>query len=272
MNDAERVIVVTGAGGMGAAIAARLGAGSSIVIADSSSTALNTLAGSLREQGHTVVEHVTDVSNRASVGELAELAVRQGRVEVVVHTAGMSPVQAEVGEILRVDVLGTALVLDAFASRIAQGGAGVFISSMAGVIFPQGPELERKLATTATDELLSLPELAADVLKDPGIAYGVAKRANQVRVKAASVEWGRRGARVNSLSPGIISTPMGAAELAGPSGAFMREMLTSSPAGRIGTPQDIAAAVEFLVSPQAAYITGIDLLVDGGVCAALSIA
>jgi NAD(P)-dependent dehydrogenase (short-subunit alcohol dehydrogenase family) len=131
------------------------------------------------------------------------------------------------------------------------------------------PDLERRLATTPTAELLDLPELSEDALGDAATAYVTAKRANQLRVRAAAVAWGARGARVNSVSPGVIATPMGDAELAGPTGEVMRQMIDDSPVGRIGTPHDVAAAVEFLVGPAAGFVTGIDLLVDGGVVAAL---
>jgi NAD(P)-dependent dehydrogenase (short-subunit alcohol dehydrogenase family) len=197
--------------------------------------------------------------------------MEMGRVDVLVHTAGLSPVQASVGAILRVDLLGTALVLDAFALAIAPGGAGVFVASMAGTMFPQDPDLERRLATTPTAALLNLPELSEGAISDQGSAYGLAKRANQVRVRAASVQWGRRRARVNSISPGVISTSMGAAELEGANGEFMRSMVAGSGTGRIGTPDDIAAAAEFLTGPQSTFITGTDLLVDGGVVASLAV-
>ena len=177
--------------------------------------------------------------------------------------------QAPVDAIMRVDLLGTALLLDAFGAVISRGGAGVFVASMAGTMATLDPGFELRLATTPTDQLLELPELAAEAITDSGTAYAVAKRANQVRVQAASVVWGKRGARVNSLSPGIIATPMGAAELDGPHGEIMRAMIAGSGTGRIGTPEDIAAAVDFLIGPDAGFITGTDLLVDGGVVASL---
>jgi len=260
---------VTGIGGMGLAIARRLGSGSTLLLADVNEGALRSAADELRAEGYQVVERVTDVSDQTSVGALAEGAANLGRVEVLVHTAGVSPVQAPVEAVLRVDLLGTALMLDAFASVIAPGGAAVFIASMAGTMAPPQPDLESRLATTPTADLLDLPELSPDVILDPGTAYMVAKRANQVRVRAAALVWGHRQARVNSISPGIISTPMGNVELNGPSGEFMRAMVSGSPTGRVGTPHDIASAVEFLVGPQSSFITGIDLLVDGGVVAAV---
>jgi len=269
MTEVSRVLVLTGAGGMGAAIVRRQGSGATVLLADANPTVLSATAESLRADGYHVIEQVTDVSDSVGVAALAATASGLGRVEVVVHTAGLSPVQASVKSILRVDLLGTALMLDAFCSVIAPGGAGVFIASMAGRLYPLDPDLEGRLATTPTSDLLNLPELSEGSIADQGSAYGIAKRANQIRVRAASVAWGRHQARVNSISPGIISTPMGAAELAGSSGPQMQAMLAGSPAGRIGTPSDIAAAVEFLTGPNSTFITGTDLLVDGGVVAVL---
>jgi NAD(P)-dependent dehydrogenase (short-subunit alcohol dehydrogenase family) len=267
MSEDPRVVVVTGLGGMGSAIARRVGSGSTVVLADVNAEALNAVSETLRTEGYEVVEQVTDVSDADSVAALAKTAGRLGRVDVLVHTAGLSPVQASAAAVLRVDLLGAALLLDEFASVVAPGGAGVFIASMAGTRAGLEPDFERRLAMTETAALLDLPELKA--ISDSGAAYGVAKRANQVRVRAASVRWGARRARVNTISPGIISTPMGVAELEGPSGDMMRGMIGVSATGRIGTPQDIAAAVDFLTGPHSTFITGTDLLVDGGVIAAL---
>jgi NAD(P)-dependent dehydrogenase (short-subunit alcohol dehydrogenase family) len=269
MSADGRVVVVVGIGGMGLAVAKRLGPGSTLVLADCDAAALEAAAIEIRAEGYRVVEHQTDVSDESSVASLARTATELGRVEVLVHTAGVSPVQASVEAILRVDLLGTAIMLDTFASTITNGGAGVFIASMAGNFFPQNLDLERRLASTPTSELLALPELAGQAVPDSGTAYGLAKRANQVRVRSASLAWGRHGARVNSISPGVISTPMGAAELDGPNGDFMRQMVEASPTGRLGTPHDIASAVEFLVGPSSTFITGSDLLVDGGVVASV---
>jgi NAD(P)-dependent dehydrogenase (short-subunit alcohol dehydrogenase family) len=269
VSEGNRVVVVTGLGGMGLSIAQRLGLGSKVVLADVNQAALEMTAESLRSDGYDVVEQMTDVSDPDSVSALAGTAGELGRIEVVVHTAGVSPVQASIEAILKVDLLGAALLLDAFSGIVAHGGAGVWISSMAGTLAPLDPDLERRLMDSATADLLSLPELSAEAIPDPGTAYSLAKRANQLRVRSGAVTWGRRRARVNSISPGIISTPMGNAELAGPNGEFMRGMIAGSPAGRIGTANDIASAVEFLVGPAASFITGTDLLVDGGVVASL---
>jgi NAD(P)-dependent dehydrogenase (short-subunit alcohol dehydrogenase family) len=267
MGDGDRVVVVTGIGGMGRAIARRLGPGSTLVLADVNPAALGEAAEALRAEGQQVIEQVTDVSDPDSVAALASAATQAGRLDALVHTAGLSPVQASVGAILHVDLLGTALMLEAFASAIAPGGAGVFVASMAGSMMPQDGDFERLLATTPSAELLGLDQLSESVITDPGFAYAIAKRANQVRVRAASVPWGRRRARVNSISPGVISTPMGVAELNGPSGEFMQAMVFGSGTGRLGTPDDIASAAEFLLGPQASFITGTDLLVDGGAVA-----
>jgi NAD(P)-dependent dehydrogenase (short-subunit alcohol dehydrogenase family) len=269
MAGSGRVVVITGMGGMGIAVAHRIGTGSTVVLADVDEAALGREAATLRTAGYDVVEHVVDVADAASVDRLAAVAAERGHVSAVVHTAGLSPVQATVDAILRVDLLGTALMLDAFGSVIGAGGAGVFIASMAGTMAALPPDLEAQLRHTPARELLDLSALAPDVVADSGAAYGLAKRANQLRIQSASKTWGQRGARVNTISPGIISTPMGQAELDGPSGEMMRAMIAGSHTGRIGTPEDIASAVEFLVGPNATFITGTDVLVDGGVVASI---
>lgn len=269
MTDSKGVVVVTGMGGMGSAIAHRIGTGSTVILADFNERLLEREVESLALSGYDVVSRVVDVSRQDSVEALAADSAARGSVTAVVHTAGLSPVQAPIDAIMRVDLLGTALMLDAFGAVISSGGAGVFISSMAGTMASLDPEFELRLATTPTEHLLELAELASGAIPDPATAYVMAKRANQVRVRAASLAWGRRGARVNTISPGIISTPMGAAELEGPSGEMMRAMIAGSSTGRIGTPEDIAGVVDFLISSDAAFITGTDLLVDGGVVASL---
>ncbi|WP_145737226.1 SDR family oxidoreductase [Saccharopolyspora dendranthemae] len=260
------VVVVIGVGGMGQSIARRQGAGRKVVLADFDEDLLSTAAEALRGEGYDVAPHHVDVSSRTSVTALAEAAASLGPVAEIVHTAGLSPVQAPPAAILAVDLVGVALVLEVFGGVVAPGGAGVVIASMAGHgLAPLDPEQERALALTPADELLDLAFL--DRYPGPG-SYGLAKRGNQLRVQAASAEWGDRGARINSLSPGIISTPMGQQELAGESGAGMRAMIDASAVKRLGTPADIADAVAFLLGPAASFISGTDLLVDGGVIAA----
>ncbi|WP_406358324.1 SDR family oxidoreductase [Streptomyces sp. NBC_00658] len=265
-----KVLVIIGAGGMGLAVARRLGAGRTVLLADIGEDVLKAAERTLGDEGLTVATQVVDVTSAASVQDLAQTARAAGEVDQVVHTAGLSPVQAPAQAILKVDLLGVALVLDAFAPVIATGGAGVVIASMAGHIGAAlTPEQESALASTPADQLLQLPFLSPDTVTDPAAAYGLAKRANHVRVAAASTAWGERGARLNSISPGVISTPMGQQELAGQAGQLIRALVDASGTGRLGTPSDIAAAVAFLLGPDASFITGTDLLVDGGVVAAV---
>jgi NAD(P)-dependent dehydrogenase (short-subunit alcohol dehydrogenase family) len=265
----REVLVVTGAGGMGEAVARRLGAGRAVVMADFNAAQLERLCGALAGDGYDVHPVRVDVSSASDVTKLAATAAGLGRIRVLVHTAGVSPVQATTQQIVDIDVIGTARILDAFEVFVQPGTVAVCIASMAGTMTTLAPDVLKLLALTPTDELAALPVLAVESMI-PGIAYGVAKRANHVRVQAASIPWGRRGGRVLSISPGVISTPMGQAELDGPFGEHMRGMIAMSGTGRIGTPDDIAAAVEFLVSPAASFITGTDLLVDGGVIAAMA--
>lgn len=263
------VVVVIGVGGMGQLIARRQGSGRTLLVADHDEDLLGSVTEVLRGEGFEVLAHRVDVGDPASVDALAQAASAAGSVDQVIHTAGVSPVTSTTEAVVRVDVLGVAHMLDAFGEVIAEGGAGLVIASMAGH-FAAGTmpgEVEASLASAPSEELAALPVIAG--LTDAGSAYSVAKRANQVRVAAASLAWGRRGARINSISPGVIATPMGQAELAGESGAFMRAMIEASGTGRVGTPADIAAAAAFLLGPEASFITGTDLAVDGGVVAAV---
>ncbi|WP_063042225.1 SDR family oxidoreductase [Nocardia pseudovaccinii] len=263
------VVVVIGAGGMGRAIARRQAGGKQVLLADFDETTLRTAADAMVDDGHTVIAASVDVSARESVAELAKTAESLGPVTQIVHTAGLSPAQAPTAAILRVDLVGVGLVLEEFGQVVAPGGAGVVIASMGGHMGTLPADLEAALATTPTDELLNLPALAPDVLTEPGLAYAIAKRANHLQVRVASVAWGERGARINSISPGIISTAMGRQELSSAAtGDGMRAMIGMSAAERAGTPDDIAAAAAFLLGPDAAFVTGTDLLVDGGVVAA----
>ncbi|GAB2980887.1 SDR family oxidoreductase [Streptomyces pseudoechinosporeus] len=264
------VVVVIGVGGMGQAIARRQGAGRTLLLADFDKATLDAAADVLRGDGYDVVTHHVDVSSRESVAGLAEAAAARGRVTQVAHTAGLSPAQAPASAVLQVDLLGVALVLEEFGRVIAQGGAGVVIASMAGhLAVPLDPQQEQALAHAPAEELLHLPCTTTETAAEPGPAYSLAKRANLLRVRAASLTWGERGARVNSISPGVISTPMGRQELAGDTGQFMRAMVDASSTGRLGTPDDIADAAAFLLGPTSTFITGTDLLVDGGAVAAL---
>ncbi|MEV1007568.1 SDR family oxidoreductase [Streptomyces sp. NPDC049881] len=268
VTPAAPVTVVIGTGGMGLAVARRQGPGRRLLLADFDAKVLDAAADALRGVGHDVTARAVDVSSRPSVAALADAAAGLGAVTEVVHTAGLSPVQAPAEAVLRVDLLGVAYVLEEFGRVVAPGGAGVVVASMAGHMNPPlDAEQERALATTPADELLGLPFLRGQT--SAAACYGLAKRANHLRVQAASVAWGRRGARVNSLSPGVIATPMGRQELAGEHGEGMRAMIDASAVRRLGTPDDIAAATAFLLGPGASFVSGTDLLVDGGVVAAL---
>jgi NAD(P)-dependent dehydrogenase (short-subunit alcohol dehydrogenase family) len=269
MNVIGDVLVVIGVGGMGQAIARRLGAGKTVLLADFNEDTLAAAADALTADGHNVASRVVDVSSRESVAVLAQQASALGRITQVAHTAGLSPDQAPAAAILAVDLVGVALVLEEFGAVIAAGGAGVVVSSMSGHMSPLPTEQEEALALTSADELLALPFISAEAITHSGIAYAIAKHGNLVRVRAASLLWGRRGARINSVSPGVISTPMGRQELSSPSGEFMRGLVEASGTGRLGTAEDIAAAAAFLLGGDSSFITGTDLLVDGGVIAAL---
>lgn len=266
--DEKNVLVIIGVGGMGLSIARRLGAGRMIVLADISRSVLERAADALSRDGHQVLTREVDVANRKSIAAVAQTASQAGRVTAVVHTAGLSPQQDAPKAVLAVDLLGVALTLEEFGRVIEPGGAGVVIASMAGHLHPPlDAEVQRQLASTPADQLLDLE--ACSGITDSRQAYPFAKRANQIRVAAASGPWGQRGARINSISPGVISTAMGRLELSGESGGLMQAMVENAGLRRIGTPDDIAAATEFLLGPAAAFITGTDLLVDGGVIAAI---
>jgi len=268
MSLASEVLVVIGAGGMGRAIARRQGPGKTVLLADFNEDTLAAAADAARAEGHHVVTHRVDVSSRESVSALAREAASLGSVTQVVHTAGLSPAQAPTSAVLAVDLLGVALVLEEFGDVIAAGGAGVVIASVAGHLAPPlSAEQQRALAGTPADQLLDLPLVAQ--VTDAGLAYAVAKQCNLVRVQAASIAWGKRGARVNSISPGVICTPMAEQEMSSSTGDMLRPVIAASPAGRLGTPDDIAAAAAFLLGAESSFITGTDVLVDGGVVATL---
>ena len=266
-----QVVVVIGSGGIGQAIGRRQGSGRTVLLADLNEAALAAAAAALEAGGHQVHTHQVDVSSRESVQALVKAATCLGDVVNVVHTAGLSPVQGSPDAILAVDLIGVAIVLDEFASVIASGGAGLVVSSMAGHMplpAPLTPEQEHALAYTPTDELRQLPVLSSQAVPTSGAAYALSKRANHLRVQAAALTWGERGARVNAISPGIILTPLAKDEMSGPNAAGYQAMITASPAGRVGTTDEVATAAGFLLD--AGFVTGADLLIDGGVIAAMN--
>ena len=270
LNEKKSVAVLLGAGSMGTAILRRVAAGKKILLGDISAENLERAAETLRYGGYDVETQVTDACDKSSVEAFAAKAASLGKVAVFIDTAGASPSQASPEKILALDLIGTAIALDAFGPVMARGGAGLIVASMTGYMpSPLSAEDENALAMTPTAELSALPCLQPDVIVNPGIAYIVSKRANQLRVRAmAATVWGERGARVNTISPGIIVTPLAYDEFESPGNAY-QDMIAASPARRAGTADEIAAAGAFLLGPDAAFITGTDLLVDGGTIAAL---
>jgi len=265
----KNVVVVIGAGSIGQAIARRVSAGKHVLLADLRQENTESAARVLSDAGFEVSTTAVDVSSRKSVRALVEMATSLGAVTGVIHAAGVSPTQASPEAILKVDLYGTALVLEAFGEVIASGGAGVVIASQSGHRLPAlTPEQDKVLATTPADQLLALPMLQLDQVKDSLHAYQIAKRGNSLRVMAEAVRWGKRGARINTISPGIIFTPLARDELNGPRGAGYRRMIELCAAGRGGTPDEVGTVGALLMGPDGAFITGSDFLMDGGVTAA----
>lgn len=263
------VIVVIGAGSIGQAIARRVSAGKHVLLADLRPENAEAAAKTLSEAGFDVTTAKVDVSSRASVHALVAQATSLGEVSGVIHAAGVSPSQASPETILKVDLYGTALVLEEFGNVIARGGAGVVIASMSGHRLPAlSAEQNAALATTPVEELLKLPMLQPEQVKDSLHAYQLSKRGNSLRVMAEAVRWGKRGARINTISPGIIITPLAKDELTGPRGAGYRRMIEVSAAGRAGTPDEVGTVGAVLMGADGAFITGSDFLMDGGVTAA----
>ena len=256
-------VVVTGTGGIGIACARRLANGRPLVLAESDQDRLEVVLSTLRDEGFDAHGLQVDVSDHESVAALARFSADIGPLEVLVHTAGLSPTMGSGQRILKVNLLGTALVIDKFGGSVVEGSVGVCIASMAAHLVPMAPETEAAIATAPTGRVLSATGLDDDV--DSSTAYAVSKRGAQLRVVAAAPAWGSRGARILSVSPGMIATPMGHRESAAQ--PFMGEMLERSPIPRLGTPTDIADAVAWLAGPEASFLTGTDLLVDGGVVA-----
>jgi NAD(P)-dependent dehydrogenase (short-subunit alcohol dehydrogenase family) len=263
------VIVVIGAGSIGQAVARRVGAGKHVLLADLRADNAEAAAKTLADAGFDVSTAEVDVSSRPSVRSLVEKATGMGDVAGLIHAAGVSPSQASPATILKVDLYGTALVLEEVGRVIARSGAGVVIASQSGHRLPPlSVEQNRALATTPVEELLQLPMLQPDQVKDSLHAYQISKRGNSLRVMAEAVRWGARGARINTISPGIIITPLANDELRGPRGAGYRRMIDISAAGRAGTPDEVGTVGALLMGPDGAFITGSDFLMDGGVTAA----
>ena len=267
-SQSKQVVVVIGARSIGQAIARRVSAGKRVLLADLRQQNADAAAKTLHDAGFDVSTATVDVSSRASVQALVKSATALGEVTGLIHAAGVSPSQASPETILKVDLYGTAVILEEFGKVIARWGSGVVIASQSGHRLPAlSPEQNKALATTPVEELLRLPMLQSNEVKDPLHAYQVSKRGNSLRVMAEAVRWGKRGARINTISPGIIITPLANDELQGPRGAGYRRMIDLCPAGRAGTPDEVGNVGALLMGPEGAFITGSDFLMDGGVTA-----
>lgn len=264
----KAVMLLTGAGQIGMAIARRMGYGMKIVIGDKSLKNAEAVADTMNRAGFDAEPVEMDLSSRESIRALVAEAQRYGQIAMLVNAAGVSPSQASVETILKVDLYGTAMLLEEVGQVIACGGTGVTISSQSGHRMPAlTADEDRLLATAPTEELLSLDMLQPQNIRDTLHAYQLAKRCNVKRVMSEAVKWGERGARINSISPGIIVTPLALDEFNGPRGDFYKNMFAKCPAGRPGTADEVANVAELLMRPQGAFITGADFLIDGGATA-----
>ena len=264
----KNVMILTGAGQIGMAIARRMGYGMKIVIGDKKMENAQRISRTMNEAGFDTVAREMDLSSRDSIKALIAQAQSYGPITMLVNAAGVSPSQAPIEAILKVDLYGTAVLLEEVGKVIAPGGVGVTISSQSGHRMPAlTPEEDALLACTPPEELLQLDLLRPDRVRDTLHAYQLAKRCNEKRVMFEAVRWGERGARINSISPGIVVTPLAVDEFNGPRGDFYRNMFAKCPAGRPGTADEIANVAQLLMGPQGAFITGADFLVDGGATA-----
>ncbi|MBD5143105.1 MAG: SDR family oxidoreductase [Ruminococcus sp.] len=259
------VMILTGTGQIGMAIARRMGHGMKIVIGDRKSENANAIANIMNQAGFDCEAMEMDLSSRDSIKSIIAEAQKYGEIKMLVNAAGVSPSQAPIEAILKVDLYGTAVLLEEAGKVIANGGVGVTISSQSGWRMPQlTAEEDALLATTPTEELLNLEILKPENIKDTLHAYQIAKRCNEKRVMAESVKWGERGARINAIAPGIIVTPLALDEFNGSRGDFYKNMFAKCPAGRPGTADEVANVAELLMSNKGAFITGSTFLIDGG--------
>lgn len=264
----KEVVILTGAGQIGMAIARRVGFGKKIVVGDKSMENAETIAKIMNDAGFDVTPIEMDLSSRESILNLIDEAQKYGEISMLINAAGVSPSQAPIEAILKVDLYGTAVLLEEVGKVIKSGGGGVTISSQSGWRMPAlTAEQDELLAITPTEELLKLEMLQPKNIRDTLHAYQMAKRCNEKRVMAESVKWGARGARLNDIAPGIIVTPLAIDEFNGPRGDFYKNMFAKCPAGRPGTADEVANVAELLMSPAGAFITGSTILIDGGATA-----
>jgi NAD(P)-dependent dehydrogenase (short-subunit alcohol dehydrogenase family) len=269
INQNKPVIALLGAGAMGTAIVKRIAAGNLILLGDINESNLETKATEFRTQGLNVETQIVDAGNEKSVHDFAQKAAELGEVKYFIDTAGASPNQTSPEHIIKLDMVGTAYAIDEFAKVIAKGGAGIVISSQTGYMLHFTPEVEHQLATVPTEDIMELDFVKKEAMRNSGVAYVASKRANQLRVRtAAATTWGDARARINTVSPGVIVTPLAYDEFRA-AGVLYQDMINKSAARRTGTIDEIANAAEFLLSDKANFITGADLLIDGGVIAAI---
>ena len=262
------VVLWTGAGQIGMAIARRIGYGKKIVVGDKSIENANAIAKIMNDAGFDVTAVEMDLSSRESIVNMINKAQKYGEISTLINSAGVSPSQAPIEAILKVDLYGTAVLLEEVGKVIKSGGVGVTISSQSGHRMKQlTAEEDELLACTPTEELLDLDILQSENINDTLHAYQMAKRCNEKRVMAEAVKWGEKGARINSISPGIIVTPLAIDEFNGPRGDFYKNMFAKCPAGRPGTADEVANVAELLMSDKSTFITGADFLIDGGATA-----
>lgn len=269
MSSPKSVVVIVGMGGMGLPIAQRLGSGRSLSIADYSLEDLKHAEKSLQDMGYSIQTIQVDVADFTSTTKLAKTAKELGSVDIVVHAAGVAPHAVSPARIYEVNLLGTANIIESFQDVIAPRGSMVCVASVASHVAQLDSQSEDHLRTAPREKLLSCPLINLET--DDGLrAYCISKAANILRVQAATSAYGAKGARINTISPGMIATPMGWAEMAGPNGDNIRDMVETSATGRWGTPGDVAELVAFLVGPGSTFITGADVLIDGGALASRS--
>ena len=262
------VVILTGAGQIGMAIARRISMGKKLVIGDKSRANGEAITKIMNEAGFDAVFVECDLSSRESILNLVSEAQKYGEIAHLINAAGVSPSQAPIETILKVDLYGTAVLLEEVGKVIKAGGTGVTISSQSGHRMPAlGAEIDEQLATTPTEELMNLEVLQPENIRDTLHAYQLAKRCNVKRVMYEAVRWGERGARVNSISPGIIVTPLAIDEFNGIRGDFYKNMFAKCPAGRPGTADEVASLAELVMDNRGTFITGSDFLIDGGATA-----
>lgn len=262
------VLILTGAGQIGMAIVRRIGYGKKVIIGDKNIENAQKISNILKEAGFDVNYYECDISSRESIQKLIKEAQKYGQISNFINAAGVSPSQASIETILKVDLYGTAVLLEEIGKAIAKGGTAVTISSQSGHRMKQlGSKIDEELATTPTEELLNLEVLQPENINDTLHAYQLAKRCNVKRVMYEACKWGEKGARINSISPGIIVTPLAIDEFNGPRGDFYKNMFANCPSGRPGTADEVANVAELLMNEKGAFITGSDFLVDGGATA-----